>query len=385
MFKAVILAGGSGKRLWPLSRDTMPKQCLSLVSDKSLLEDAVERMEWVTEKENISLVTTRDLELPLKKLVPDVTYLLEPVRKGTAASICLVALHEKGNHTMVIGTADHAIKDPELFAHDVKQACALAESGSIVLFGIPTTRPETGYGYIKKGMPLPTHLVEAHTVAEFKEKPSLAVAEDYVATGQYLWNSGMFIAKRNVLLDAIQTYMPSLWHAFSQKKVDYSQLASVSIDVGVIEKSKNVSVVKATFSWDDVGDFRALTRLVKSDAEGNVIHAPYQGNTKNSLLWGSERVICVHDISDIVVVDTYDVVLVCTKGETHSIGRLCENLEKNPLYLPYTQQRSAPPEHVIYDEGQNKITTSCGFVATWGVKGVEIMVNAQSVIIHGNR
>jgi len=146
MFKAVILAGGSGKRLWPLSRDSLPKQCLSLVSERSLLEDAVDRMEWVTERENITIVTTGGLERQLKNFVPDVHYLSEPMGRGTAASICLAGVHEKGNPTMVIGTADHAIKEPELFADNVKQACALAESGDIVLFGIPPTRAETGYG-----------------------------------------------------------------------------------------------------------------------------------------------------------------------------------------------------------------------------------------------
>lgn len=384
MFKAVILAGGSGKRLWPLSRDNLPKQCLSLVSEKSLLEDAVERMEWVTERENITIVTTSDLERQLKTLVSDVNYLSEPIGRGTAASICLAAVHEEGNPTMVIGTADHAIKEPELFAREVKQACALAESGNIVLFGVPPTRPETGYGYIKKGKSLPTHLVEAHIVAAFKEKPSFSVAEEYVSTGEYLWNSGMFIAKRDVLLHAIQTYMPSLWNTFSQKKVDYSLLTPVSIDVGVIEKCVHVSVVKATFSWDDVGDFRALARLTKPNGDGNVIHASYHGNTKNSLIWGGERRIYMRDVSDLVVVDTDDVVLVCAKDSTYSIGQLREKLEKNPAYIPYAQQKCAPPHELIFDEGGNTITTSSGFVATWGVKGIEVMVNAQSVIIHGH-
>ncbi len=395
MLKAIIMAGGSGKRLWPLSRKDMPKQCLSLVSEKTLLEDSVERMSLVTDMENISIVTTGELEQQLKHLVHDVTYIIEPFGKGTAASIGLAAIAQRGNPVMVIGTADHAITDIERFAHEVKQASALAETNRIVLFGIPISRPETGYGYIRSGKAFPTR-VETYTVDMFTEKPNYARAVEYMQDGGYFWNSGMFIAKKNVLLDGIRQHLPNLWNGLSSIKRSgfdagemqkvFASLVPVSIDVGVIEKSSNVAVVKGTFPWDDVGDFLSLSRVYKKDDCGNVVRAKYQGGAKDSVIVGDERLIYCENVRSLIIVATQDAVLVCAKNKSQDVGRLVHELEKHPEFHVYTQNKGKLAEASYCMDGHNAIKSTC-FVATVGVSGLEILANGQSLIIkqNGNR
>ncbi len=394
MLKAVIMAGGSGKRLWPLSRKNQPKQCLSLVSEKSLLEDAVERMNCTTDKENISIVTTQEIEQQLKALVPDVTYIKEPLGRGTAASIGLAAIAQQGNPVIVIGTADHAITDVELFAHEVKQASALADNDNIVLFGIPITRPETGYGYIQRGKALPTR-VETYTVAAFTEKPNHTRAVEYMHSGKYFWNSGMFIAKKNVLLSGIKQHLPELWNGLSvirksnfdadvMKNV-FTSLSTVSIDVGIIEKSINAAVVNGTFPWDDVGDFLSFSRLsfsnlYRRDKDNNVIRAKYQGGATNSVIIGTNRIIYAEQVSDCIIVDTPDVVMVCKKDKSQDVGKLVHELERHPQFQLYTQGEGPLASASYCYSGQNDIKSTC-FVATVGVSGLEIFVNSQSVIV----
>ncbi|MBI4441650.1 mannose-1-phosphate guanylyltransferase [Candidatus Woesearchaeota archaeon] len=394
MLKTIILAGGSGKRLWPLSRGNRPKQCLSLVSRKTLLEDAVERMEWVTERENITIVTTKDLYPQLHALAPDITYIIEPMGRGTAASIGLALIAEKGNPTVVIGTADHAITNPEQFAQNVEQASALAESGHLVLFGIPINRPETGYGYITRGKQLATRMIDAYVVDGFKEKPNVQTAAAYMQSGCYFWNSGMMIAKRNVLLDGFRHHMPALWDGLQNLAQNlataeevFAALETVSIDVGVTEKSHNVAVVRATFLWDDVGDFLAFSRLYPKDEQENVIRAKYQGNARGSIIVGSSRIIYAHQVNNLVIVDTDDTVLVSAKDKTQDVGKLVTALEQRPEFAPYARTKGdyAPGTSYCHN-GSNTINNKdSSFVATVGVSGLDIIVNSQSVIVKNGR
>ena len=390
MLTAVIMAGGYGKRLWPLSRIDKPKQCLSLVSNKSLLEDAIDRMEWVTDKENIIIVTTQDLENCSKTIAPEMNYLVEPIGKGTAASIGLAVMAQEGNPTMVIGTADHAITEPDIFAESVRQASALAESNKIILFGIPITRSETGYGYIKRGQQLPTRLIQTYLVDSFKEKPTQNIAQEYMKSGDYFWNSGMFIAKKEILEDGIKSHLPKLWEALIKIKKSnfnsnimyetFKELNNISIDIGVIEKSSNVAVLKANFQWDDVGDFLAFSRIYSKDIHDNVIHAKYQGNAENSIIFGRDRIIYTSNVSNIVIIDSGDAVLVCARDKTQDVAKLLGQLD-NSQFKQYTINycNDRTNEYFEYD-GKNKIRTDT-FVATVGVSDFDILVNSQSIIV----
>lgn len=345
---ALIMAGGRGERFWPKSRQSTPKQFLSLTDDgKTMIQLTVERILPLVDMEDIFIVTNRDYrDLVQEQLprLPKENILCEPVGRNTAPCIGLGAIHmEKryGDAVMFVLPSDHLIKYDSIFLNTLSDAAAIAEEGEgLVTLGITPDYPETGYGYIKF-RPKET-LGRAFRVERFVEKPDLETAKNYLASEQYLWNSGMFIWKVSTILGALKTYLPETYAGLQriQKAIgteeerevlerEFSALRGESIDYGVMEKAKDIYTLSGSFGWDDVGSWLAVGRIKRSNEFGNVI----DGNivtvdTKDCIIQGGKRLIAMVGLEDIIVVDTDDALLICEKDSAGDIKKVLENLKR---------------------------------------------------------
>lgn len=344
---ALIMAGGRGERFWPKSRQNMPKQFLSLTDDgKTMIQLTVERIMPLVDVEDIYISTNQDYKkLVMEQLpqIPEENILCEPVGRNTAPCIGLGAVHmakKYGDAVMLVLPSDHLIKYNAIFLSTLEDACQTAEQGAnLVTIGITPDVPETGYGYIKF---LPDQLLgRAYRVDRFVEKPDLDTAKEYVATEQYLWNSGMFIWKVSTILENLKEHLPQVYDgllkiqeaigAESEQQVleqVFQKFPSESIDYGVMEKAKHIYILSGAFGWDDVGSWLAVGRLKKSNEFGNVI----SGNavtidTKNSIIQGGKKLIATVGLQDVIIVDTEDALLVCDKDSAGDIKKVLENLK----------------------------------------------------------
>lgn len=343
---ALIMAGGRGERFWPRSRQNMPKQFLSLTDDgKTMIQLTVERILPLVNMEDIYISTNRaykDLVRQQLPEIPEENILCEPVGRNTAPCIGLGAIHmEKkyGDGIMMVLPSDHLIKYTSIFVNTLSDACAVAEQGpNLVTLGITPDSPETGYGYIKF---LPDQsLGRAFAVDRFVEKPNLETAKEYVASEQYLWNSGMFIWKISTILDNIREYLPEMYEGLCRIRdtagskeyehvleCEFEAFQSESIDYGIMEKSKNIYILTGAFGWDDVGSWLAVGRIKQSNEFGNVINGNVVTvNTKNTIIQGGEKLIATVGLSDLIVVDTPDALLICEKDSAGDIKQVLENL-----------------------------------------------------------
>lgn len=338
MLKAVIMAGGKGERFWPYSRDDNPKQCLRIISKKTMVEDTIDRLKPIIEKKDIHIIANKELSEKIKEYAPNVNYVIEPMRRNTAAAIGLAAINLDEDDIMFVETTDHVYKDNKDYLNHVKKAAEIAEKGRIVLIGIKPTHPHTGLGYIEKGGVLGKGDIDTYQVSGFKEKPDLNTAKDYIKSGKYLWNSGMFISKVSVMLDAIRNDMPELHKALinikkspESIKEEFEKLESVSIDYGIMEKNKELAVIEADMHWDDIGDWLAMERFHEKDKDGNTIQAENVAiDTKNSIIFG-DKLVATLGIEDLVVVTTKDAVLVCKKDRAQELKSLVKKLPKEYL------------------------------------------------------
>lgn len=346
---AVIMAGGSGTRFWPLSRQMSPKQLLRIDSDDSLIQQTVKRINPLIPLDKIHIVTNENHYLEMKMQLSSLgdrscNFLIEPEGRNTAAAIGLAAisLYKKDpNSLMLVMPADHIIKKSERFLNIIKHAAEIAKSGYLVTFGIKPSRPETGYGYIKaQGSGLKAKGYS--NVERFTEKPDLETAKGYLKEGGYYWNSGIFLWKSSVILNEIKNYLPELYKNLMDVKKAvggngfdaavrsaYQKIKSVSIDYGILEKSKKVAVIPADIDWCDVGSWSALDEVVEKDKDGNI----KMGNvidigSGNSILYGGKRVLATIGLKDMVVVDTDDATLVCRKSEAQKVGKIVDELKK---------------------------------------------------------
>ena len=343
---ALIMAGGRGERFWPRSRQNMPKQFLSLTDDgKTMIQLTVERILPLVNMEDIYISTNRaykDLVRQQLPEIPEENILCEPVGRNTAPCIGLGAIHmEKkyGDGIMMVLPSDHLIKYTSIFVNTLSDACAVAEQApNLVTLGITPDSPETGYGYIKF---LPDQsLGRAFAVDRFVEKPNLETAKEYVASEQYLWNSGMFIWKISTILDNIREYLPEMYEGLCRIRdtagskeyehvleCEFEAFQSESIDYGIMEKSKNIYILTGAFGWDDVGSWLAVGRIKQSNEFGNVINGNVVTvNTKNTIIQGGEKLIATVGLSDLIVVDTPDALLICEKDSAGDIKQVLENL-----------------------------------------------------------
>jgi len=346
MRAAVILAGGWGERLWPMSTKERPKQVLDVDGRGTLVRRTVSRVEELLDP-SLSLVLTgqslRDTILPELGPVPPERVIGEPVGKNTAPAIALAAHVLRGEDPdamMVVLPADHLIGDPSAFVATLETAMRAAEDhGALVTLGVKPTRPETEYGYIRAGGALQNGV---RSVESFVEKPDAETAALYLADGSYLWNSGMFIWRADRILEEISLRLPEVSSLLESVQGSpgsdefraslerfYDQVPSVSIDYGVMEKAEGVLVVPASFGWDDVGAWSALERVWPLDArknatDGNVIMVDSSGCVAHS----DGRVVAVLGMEDVVVVSTGQGTVVCPKDRARDVRRIVEELRR---------------------------------------------------------
>ena len=342
----VIMAGGGGTRFWPLSRCAVPKQLLNLTGKEVMVNEACDRLFTVAEKENVFVITNtvqadRMKEVTASRLSAS-QILIEPCARNTSACIGYAAfeiIKKYGDGIMVITPSDAYIKNGEEFTRVLKKAVhAAEEKDALVTVGITPTFAATGYGYIKYDK---SDSAEAKKVFEFKEKPDEQTARSYVESGSYVWNSGMFIWKASVILENFKKYLPEAYACLEkiaaasgtsdeQTALEefYPQIPSVSIDYGIMEKAEDVLVVPGDFGWNDVGSFDTLGAIHDADENGNVCTGDTLSiDSKNCVLVSSKRLVSAIGLSDIVVVETDDAVLVCDKNRVQEVKKIVDELK----------------------------------------------------------
>lgn len=344
---ALIMAGGRGERFWPKSRKNLPKQFISLTGDgKTMIQSTVERILPIVDMEDIYIATNRDyrdLVLEQLPLIPKENIICEPVGRNTAPCIGLGAIHIQKKYEdaiMIVLPSDHLIKYNSMFVNTLKDACEVAElDENLVTIGITPDYPETGYGYIK--FKADKYLKRAFEVECFVEKPNLETAKEYIATEEYLWNSGMFIWKVSSIYSKFKEILPDMYNGLEKIKAsfgtqeqeialekEYFNFNSISIDYGIMEKSSGIYSVPGTFGWDDVGSWLAVERIRKSNEYGNVV----SGNiitvgSKNCIIEGGKKLIATVGIEDLIIVDSEDATLICDKRSANDIKKVLENLK----------------------------------------------------------
>lgn len=344
---ALIMAGGRGERFWPKSRKNMPKQFLSLTDDgKTMIQLTVERISPMVKIEDVYVATNKDYKsLVLEQLpgLPEQNVLCEPVGRNTAPCIGLGAMHIAKKYEdamMFVLPSDHLIKFNKMFIRTLQDACEVAEKDeNLVTIGIVPDYPETGYGYIKFDSQISDG--NAYKVERFVEKPSLEVAKEYLATEEYLWNSGMFIWKTSSILKNLQKFMPETFeslkriqdaigteHEETVLEKEFYGIQSQSIDYGIMEKADDIYILLGAFGWDDVGSWLAVERIKKTNEFGNVVNGNIiTVNTHNCVIQGENKLIATIGLEDMIVVDTEDATLICSKDHAGDIKKVLENLK----------------------------------------------------------
>ncbi len=350
MLHAVIMAGGSGTRFWPRSRRARPKQLLNFGSEQTLIQETAGRVDpWVAPS-RLWVVTNQVLAVETSEQLPQVEanqILIEPCGRNTAPCIGLAAvhlLHKDPDAVMLVMPADHAIRPPDQFRASVECAVALVEREphALVLFGVTPNSPATGYGYIERGNVVPNES-SAFRVKSFREKPDRQTAGQYLTSGGFYWNCGIFIWRAQTILDALQEFEPDM-HArllTVDKAIgasNYTQvlnrefplMKAISIDFAVLEQASSVNVVEASFEWDDVGSWLALTRLLGADAHGNTIDALHcEVDTRGCIIRGSKgHLIATAGLENCIVVQTPDATLVARKDDENALRRIVERLKE---------------------------------------------------------
>ena len=342
--KAVILAGGSGTRLWPVSRYGLPKQFIKLNGGKSLLCQTVERLAAVVPLHDIYVITNEDyrfhVQADLRSVSPTIenNVILEPVGRNTAPAIALVMKYcqEKlkcsKDEVVFICPSDHIIEPVEKFARYARQAEAAAKAGSIVTFGIKPSRPETGYGYIKKGGKV-RGSDEVCKVEKFAEKPDLKTAEKYLAAGNYYWNSGMFAFTMGTMLAELKAYAVEISRkmpqTFAKMVSDFKNMPSISIDYAVMEKSRKAAVLPIDILWSDVGSWDSLHEVIEPDGDGNVkVGDVLSLDTKKTIVMGEKRLISTIGLKDLIIIDTTDALLVARRGQAQRVKEVVDMLKE---------------------------------------------------------
>lgn len=343
---AVIMAGGRGERFWPKSRNNRPKQFLSLTSDgETMIQKTVKRLSPLVEAEDIFIVTNAAYTELVKEQLPDVpaeNILAEPCARNTAPCIAFAAAvigRKYDDAVMLVLPSDHLIGYENIYIKTLKKAVSVAENGkNLVTIGITPTYPETGYGYINFGK----ECGDAYEVEKFVEKPDLPTAKKYLASGKYLWNSGMFVWKISSIMADLKAFMPEIYEGalrigesfgsdeFEETLVkEFAAFTSESIDFGIMEKASDIYTLPGSFGWDDVGSWLAVERINETDdnknfTEGDVITVDAERTT----ICGGKRLIAAIGTSDIIIVDTDDVLLVCSKNNTQDVKKVISQLKE---------------------------------------------------------
>lgn len=349
----VILSGGAGTRLWPVSRKAHPKPFMKLADGQTLAEKTIRRALPLATGNEILTVTSRDYYF----LTRDVNYevdsdhsrfkfLLEPFARNTAPAIAMAALslqHRFGDDVaMLVMPADHLIDNEEAFAAAVQEALTLAGKGYLVTFGVFPTHAETGYGYIRSGSPIEGS--SGHEVAAFVEKPDSATAEQYLASGEYQWNSGMFCFSASGVLEALREYAPEVYESAERcfKTMDpdaepleipaesFAECPSISIDYAVMEQARGCAVVAGDFGWSDIGSWKAISELYESDHAGNHIRGKaVLVEAENCYIQSEERLVAAVGVKNLVIIDTGDAVLVAHRDRSQEVKQVVDHLTRH--------------------------------------------------------
>lgn len=342
----VILSGGSGTRLWPLSRGQYPKQFLPLVSDKTMIQETMLRLNGVAGLQPPIAVCNEDHRFMMAEQMWEIgikpaAIILEPIGKNTAPAVAIAALSAQPDDVLLILPADHVIDDSASFHTAVKAADILAKQGQLVTFGIVPVAPETGYGYIKKS---PEKVDEAFKVDSFVEKPDLEKATEYLASGNYYWNSGMFAFTASRFLEELNKFNPEMLAvckkalASAQKDLDFTRLSletfsecpSDSIDYAVMEKTDQAVVIPLDAGWNDVGSWSALWDVTRKDSQGNAVYGDILTiDTQNSYLYSKNKLVAAIGVQDLIIVETDDALLVAAKDKVQEVKEIVDQLKKN--------------------------------------------------------
>lgn len=354
---AVIMAGGVGSRFWPRSREKTPKQLLEIVTKETMIQSTVKRVSDLIEPKNILIVTNK-LQKPqvIKQLphIPASNIIVEPQGRNTAPCIGLASLFVHQNDpdaVMVVLPADHIMQDEEEFRRVLRLAIWVAyESGKLITVGIQPVRPETGYGYIQfvdedLDHQNPYFTRGVFKVKTFAEKPNEATALQFIKSGDFLWNSGMFIWRADAILREIKHLLPELDQELTKindaigtdgydqvVETSYRMIRSISIDYGVMEKAKDVYVIKGNFGWSDVGSWDEVFRISGKDEQGNsVTGRSYQLDSKNTLIYAGDKFVATIGVEDLIVIATDNGVLVCRQGRSQEVKEVVDYLRRKQM------------------------------------------------------
>ncbi len=339
----ILLAGGSGTRLWPVSRELYPKQLVKFIGKESLIQSTVKRLLPLLDEGNIRIVCGKEHAHEIARHIEEIgiradkKIIAEPCGRNTAPAILLAMLHilkNENDAVLCIFPADHVIRNNDAFHEKLLSSIKLAEMGYIVTFGIKPDYPETGYGYIEGAGEIKEH---AFSVKRFVEKPDTETAKRYVEAGNFFWNSGMFTFKASVMMKELNIHQPELLAKMEQldlsgnmvSQKDYKRLPNISIDYAVMEKTDKSAVLPSDFGWSDIGSWKSLYDFIPKDANGNVIDGDVISNhTKNCFIMGYDRLIATNKIKNMVVVETPDSVFVSDMESSRDVKSIVEELKQ---------------------------------------------------------
>lgn len=350
---AAIIAGGSGTRLWPSSRKRMPKQFHCLYGENTLLQETVRRLEPITPRENYYVIANKSHESLSREQLPwlgEDNYIGEPFGKNTAPAVGMIATiinRIDPDGVILITPADHIIQKEEQFLKLLQAAEQMASEGpNVVTIGIRPTYPATGYGYIQMDdEKREIDGVEIHKALDFREKPDRDTAEEYVASWQYVWNSGMFIWSAKTILDLFRRHAPEIYELLMRydaaigtpdedKVFDevYNAFPSISVDYAIMEHAENIYVIPGAIGWSDLGSWASLYEIMDQDEHGNAVVGHHVGlDTYNCLIHSRERLVATVGLDNLVVVDTGDVVVILPRGRSEEVKELLDEVKKRDL------------------------------------------------------
>jgi mannose-1-phosphate guanylyltransferase len=344
MYYAVIMAGGAGTRLWPAAREARPKQLHRLIFERPLIAETVARLAPTYPLEHILIVTAARYAGAIRDVVPDLpprNIISEPFGRNTAAAIALAAFRiaaEDPDGVFAVFPADHVILKPEVLFRALDAAGALALEHRVVDIGVPPSHPETGYGYIELGEQITERDgVEAFAVRRFVEKPDRQTAEGYLAAGNYLWNSGMFVWGVASYLEALREYLPETHDLLASAAgagshalaAAYERIPNISVDYAIMEKISDVVAVPADFGWRDIGDWAALYDMLDHDMDGNAFDGEHVAlDTSGSLVVAPGKLVATVGVSDLIVVEDGDVLLIMRRDRAQDVKKVLDQLKE---------------------------------------------------------